>query len=136
MSEKPEWGTSNPNSQHQCWLEFGWRVRTPRTPDPDTVRRAVDAFFRALSRGSPAMCQIRFVRLPRSMSFRIDWRVDRQAYLDLTTQSALDQRVRAFLLHGFGNDVAVTSLSVRLLAGDSQTGKPAAQLLVLPRRIA
>lgn len=115
----------DPNTEHQLWSEWRFVVVGPRRPPIQAMLA-------------------NFVRWAQRFEAATHVRVQRRVHDDLLValvegvpahdpdyQRNVRQAFRSFVSAGWG-PLGAGELSVRVLAGDTQDGRPRAQLLALP----
>lgn len=133
MSDCKPWGGMDPNTQHQRWSRWTVALEAlPGRPLPsvqeitDNARRFYKTLFASSIGRVRADIRGRFVEIVTEIEGPAAHDPDLRAH-------AILQIREHFIRKGFGHaDCAVT---VGVLAGDCQDGKPPAQLIVMPNII-
>lgn len=137
--EGKPWGVVDPNTEHQVWTSWAFRVYVHGTgwqrPEWETVKREFTRFFAKASVGHCAELSVAELRVSGDLTrpvYHLDWRVEDNRALDLDYRERIRQHVERFAEGGFGTGQVSVTCDVRLLAGDAENGKPRAQLIVMP----
>lgn len=130
MDPQRPWGSLDPNSQHQLWSR--WTVTLEALPDrllpsvqeiADNTRRFYKQLFRSAIGRVRAEIRGRYVEIVTE--------IEGPAAHDPDLRAHAIHRIREhFIRTGFGH--ANAAVTVGILAGDCQDGKPPAQVIVMP----
>lgn len=128
MNEKP-FGSIDPNSQHQVWSRWTIAFTCPIHIDFKTLQYNTQRFFNRLF-GSVG--RVKIDQLGQSVVILAE--VEGMPVKDIDFVSKTTEQIKAhFILRGFGAGALNSCrISTKLLAGDGQDGKPAAQMIALP----
>jgi hypothetical protein len=127
--EKP-WGVVDPNSQHQLWSRWEFRVEAKI----ENLREIELNAARWLRKGFGSVGRTRVspeIKATGS-SLLIECEVEGVPAHDPDYVASVERGFRRFVDQGFGVG-ARASVDVKLLAGDFEDGKPRAQLIVVKR---
>jgi hypothetical protein len=130
----------NPNSQHQMWSKWTWKITPPKTNMP--------SFGRAhrISRGRIEQVKTNIARFANKCfgtngqmnvlqytdgSVLVRVRVEGHPVHDPAYVIHVREAWDVFLRNGFGQRSTI-EFSAKLEAGDVQDGKPADQMIILP----
>lgn len=124
------WGGIDPNSQHQLWSSWTFRVETSRTVPLEEVKLNAARWLR---KGFGSVGQARVLeRLEgRQVVYVIEARVEGAPAHDPGYVASVERGFTRFVDQGFG-PLARGTVAVQVLAGDQQDGKAASKLVVLP----
>lgn len=128
----------NPNSQHQLWSKWTYRVR----PDPRHHPTMADvqlncARFGKKAFGEAAQMRIRFQQIAIGVGMRLHdvWEISVLAEGLPAHEAPFAEWMHAkwlrFFRNGFGVGCRVTS-EAHVMAGDVQDGRPPDQMLIVP----
>lgn len=127
MAEKP-WGGMNPNSSHQLWSRWTFRVyEAGKHPPLGEVKLNA---ARWLEQGFGSVGRAKVEELVRG--YRITAEVEGPPAHDPQYVQSVRRQFRNFVEKGWG-PLATSSLKAVVLAGDRQDGKPLDQLVVIPK---
>lgn len=120
------WGALDPNSDHQVWSRWTFKVRGRRAPFAEVELNALRwlrLMFGSVGQG----------RVEESANGLIEIvaEVEGVPAHDPGYVAHVRRKFRAFVVAGWGV-AAVDSVSVKVLAGDVQDGRPRSQLVVMP----
>lgn len=136
MDTKP-WGAVEPNSQHQLWSK--WVVRFPltKTVDRQWLIDNTRRFAKLLFRSSVGEVKVDFLAKAKSTQVRLQVVLEGPPAHDPAYRLFAENQFRAnFVEKGFGPLAAsCMTIDTAILAGDTQDGKPPAQVIVLPQII-
>lgn len=125
------YGSIDPNSQHQLWSRWEFRVSSPKSVPLDDVR---DNAARWLRKGFGSVGRARVTRRIEdgSLVTLIEAEVEGIPAHDPGYVQSVRNGFAKFAAAGWGV-TADASVKVRILAGDQQDGRPAAKLVVMPQ---
>lgn len=126
--QKP-WGTLNPNSQHQLWSRWTFRVHGKAVPISEAKLNAARWLRQRFGSVGRAKVQER-VEAGRPV-FVIVAEVEGVPAHDPHYIRSTKASFAKFVEAGWG-PLALGSTSIEILAGDTQAGRPPAQLVVMP----
>jgi hypothetical protein len=130
------WNSSNPNSQHQTWARWSTTVIVPYTtmmltvPFFEYVQTYVTKVYRPLF-GETGICKIETVVKGSEIWWTVEVLADDNRAIELEFQQFIKTKLDGAYKAQFGQSIIVET-TVKILAGDSSTGKPPAQMIVLP----
>lgn len=128
MSEKP-YGPIDPNSQHQMWSRWIFTVREAGRHAPFEDVKSNAARWARLGFGSVGRIRV----VENLQGFVITVEVEGPpAHDPQYVEKVKLEFQQNFVNKGWGN-FATGTVKVKILAGDKQDGRPADQLIVLPR---
>jgi len=124
------WGPVDPNSTHQRWSDWTFRIHSPtRRPGPREVRDNARRFARAVFRSTVGQLRL---RLDGQGTYEVRIRIEGPAVYDPGYRASVERTwFEKFVRPGFGPDATMT-MTARHLAGSPQDGRPAAHLIVAP----
>jgi hypothetical protein len=126
------WGAVDPNSTHQRWSRWVATVRAHRTRRPtlEDVRLNWTRYVRRLFRTTVGRIRVEVLDDRYRLVAELEGPpVHDPAYVAWVRR----ELAGAFVAKGFGPGAVLEDLETALLAGSAEDGRPAAQLLVLPR---
>lgn len=126
MVGKAPWGAMQPNSQHQLWSRWRFVVHSTK---PVPYREVVENAMRWLRQGFGSVGQARITE--RVLTWEIECIVEGVPSHDPGYVAHVRRKFRGFVVAGWGV-AAVDSVSVKVLAGDVQDGRPRSQLVAMP----
>lgn len=130
MDPKP-WGPMDPNSQHQLWSRWTIAFQAHPTrglPSVEVIADNARRFFAQLFNSTVG----RSKSVITGSIVEVTCEIEGPAAHDAELRAAAIAAIRAnFVLKGFG--VHDASVTVGILAGNIQDGKPPAQLIVMPQ---
>ena len=123
------WGSMDPNSAHQLWSR--WEFRVHGKPIPTKELRFNVARWLRKGFGSAGRCRISNELTNGSAVTLIEVEIEGVAAHDPAYVRSVKRGFARFVEQGWGR-MAYCSVEVEVLAGDVQNGKPPAQLVVMP----
>lgn len=128
-------GPNNPNSAHQRWSR--WRVVIEPARKRPTVREVAanwQRYMATLFKTTVGRGKVARVRVDGKVYYALVAEVEGPPVHDPAYVAWVRKEVAGvFVARGFGVGARLRELDATLLAGSAEDGKPAAQLLVLPR---
>jgi hypothetical protein len=126
------WSRVDPNSAHQVWSFWEYRVYPDGTKRPPfALVKANCARFGRLVFGSASEMRITEATDARGWYWEVAVRTEGHPVQDPRYTEWLHAQWRRFLHHGFGGAAEIHA-HARLEAGDRQDGTPADPLIILP----
>jgi hypothetical protein len=126
------WGAMNPNSQHQLWSRWIFRVYGKYIPLPEVERNALRWLRKGF--GEAGHAKVEDVFEPGNCHVVITADVEGVPAHDPGYVRSVRRRFRAFVDEGWGV-TATEKMKVKILAGDRQDGRPRDQLIVMGGRV-
>jgi hypothetical protein len=122
----------NPNSAHQRWSFWQYRIYPGGTKRPDfaTVKQNAARFGLLLFGSASEMRVVQKTDDDARLYWEISVRTEGHPVHDPLWVEWVHAQWRRFLVHGFGDSEVLCH--ARLEAGDRQDGTPADQLIILP----
>lgn len=120
------WGPIDPNSAHQLWTRWTFRVNGRRVPFAEAKLNIA----RWLSKGFGSVGRASITERATGQIVTV-CEVEGAPAHDPGYVASVRRSFRQFVAQGWGV-AAVESVDVEILAGDTQDGRPPAQLVVMP----
>jgi len=124
------WGAIDPNSDHQLWSHWTFRVVGGRVVPMKDVRENTASWLRCKF-GSVGQAK---VSLDAVGAYIIEARVEGVDAHDPGVATSVRKDFASFVSQGWG-PLAIGGVTVKILAGDLQDGQPRQQLVVLDGRL-
>jgi hypothetical protein len=125
------WGPVDPNTTHQRWSHWTFRITSPsplRRPTVEEVRVNALKFARVCFKSSVGQVRVR----KRGAAYRVDVRIEGPPVHDFAYRLAVERTWNErFVLAGFG-PAATCRVSARLIAGSREDGSTPDHLIVAP----
>lgn len=121
----------NPNTVHQVWSRWEYRIYSDHQPDYQTVKANCARFGRTLFGSVSAMRITQRTDGDGRLHWQIEVMTEGHPIQELLYVEWVHAQWRRFLLEGFGHTAEIRS-HARLDAGERSDGLPADQLIILP----
>jgi hypothetical protein len=153
MSGEKPWGPVDPNSTHQRWSRWTWVVKCDplKVPSRKDVEHNFGLYVRRLFHSTVGRARVLYVHdrrdsplgeagLPLSLFakhvFILQVEIEGPNVHDPDYVAHVKREFAGvFVAKGFGPSAQLLRQEAELLAGSAEDGRPAKQLLVLPRQI-
>jgi hypothetical protein len=128
MSTARPWGALDPNSQHQLWSRWTFTVwDNGKHPPYKEVRQNAAAWLRK-GFGSVGHAHVD----EKVSTWVIIAEVEGAPAHDPDFVKSVERQFQKHFVEKGWGPLAISTVEVRILAGDTQTGKPPDQLIVMP----
>ena len=132
MSRTVDFGTMNPNSQHQLWSRwtFGLQADVNHLPLVRDVRENARRYF---AKGFQSHAGRVRITKPDALEYVIEVEIEGPPAHDPEYRTHVKRQfIEHFMFKGFGYSARLVRFDVKPLAGYLQNGKPAEQWIVMP----
>lgn len=123
------WGIIDPNSQHQLWSRWVFSILGKEIPLREVEANAAN--WLRLGFGTVGRARVTQRVLKGQVLYIIEAEVEGKPAHDPSFVASVRRAFDSFVYKGWG-PLGTGTMSVRILAGDEQSGAPRKQLVVVP----
>lgn len=126
------YGGIDPNSEHQLWARYTFKVYGGRIIPDREARLNITRWLRHMFGAAGRVRFLTTIEGPRNtVVFTAEVEAEGRAAHDPTYESYVRREWDKLVEKGWGR-TAIGALHIKILAGDLQDGKPREQLIVMP----